>query len=108
MTADIKRVSEIISEYITTNLVRPKFNLEPQGVVHLYTVFEDSKIVEYYSCSFKEDDVQLFKINKLFAAFNTEALQKKSLYIKNVSYIEFDQTAVGPGKRYQVQFSFRG
>lgn len=86
------------------------FHLDLQGVVHLYTLFENGEIREFYSCSFKDavQEPELFKINLLFKVFDTQQLQQEGLTIKNVSYVEFDQTKVGPGRRYQAQFSFRG
>lgn len=110
MSGFVAEVKTIIEKFIMDYIPQSTFNLELQGVVHMYTQYEDGIIREYYSCSFKDlnSDPDLAKINILFNSFNIDALQQVGLLIKNVSYIEFTQTAVGPGKRYQIQFSFRG
>lgn len=108
MTAYINKVSSIIEAYIKTNSVLPHFKLEVQGVVHMYTQLDVSSLMEVYSCSFKSEDTQLYQLSKLYTVFNHSELKEKGLTVKNVSYLEFDNTAVGPGKRYQVQLSFRG
>lgn len=108
MTAYINKVSEIIRSYINTNLVKPYFQLEMQGVVHMYTQLETDYLLEIYSCSFKSGDVQLYNLSKLFTVFNHSQLKEKGLTVKNVSYLEFDDTKQDLEKRYQVQLSFRG
>lgn len=108
MTAYINEVSKIINDYIKTNLVTPYFTLESQGVVHMYTQLDSSSLQEVYSCSFKSEDTKLYHLSKLYTVFNHSQLKEKGLIVKNVSYLEFDSTAVGQGRRYQVQMSFRG
>lgn len=110
MSAHVAAVTERINHFIKTNSVQPWFKLDLQGVVHMYTQYEDGIIKEFYSCSFKSvgEEPELYKINRLYRVFDSPILQDEGLLIRNVSYLEFDQTQVGPGKRYQVQFSFRG
>lgn len=108
MTAYINKVSSIINDYVKTNLVKAYFHLEPQGVVHMYTQLDSSSLIEVYSCSFKSEDIKLYHLSQLYTVFNHSQLKEKGLIVKNVSYLEFDSTTEGQGRRYQVQLSFRG
>lgn len=74
----------------------------------MYTQLDSGALLEVYSCSFKSEDVELYRLSQLYTVFNHSQLKEKGLFVKNVSYLEFDNTAVGQGKRYQVQMSFRG
>lgn len=108
MTAFIKEVSEILKNFIERREIESRFPLEMQGVVHIYTSIVDGSMREYYSCSFKcHHGVDLYQLNSFYKLFDSPTLLQQGLKIENVSYLEFDQTAVGPGKRYQAQFSFR-
>lgn len=110
MSGYIAQVSRILEDFIKIDSVKEHFLLEPQGVVHLYTQYDNGIIKEFYSCNFKdiENEPNLSKINLLFNVFDTILLKEKGLTVKNVSFLQFDQTAVGPGRRYQAQFCFRG
>lgn len=110
MSGYVDQVTEIINQFLKGGRINIRFDLQLQGVAHMYTQYEDGIIKEFYSCSFIDlkDDPTINKINTLYNDLNTTYLQQQGLTIRNVSYVDFNQTKVGPGKRYQAQFTFRG